>query len=72
MQRVKSQAGKSCLIFVLLVLLAFVAASPLAAGEPSSGNLDSGWQFRAQGNTERAGIKEWHSAQVPGVVQTDL
>ncbi|HZW94091.1 MAG TPA: glycoside hydrolase family 2 protein [Candidatus Eremiobacteraceae bacterium] len=45
---------------------------PLQAAEPSSRNLDSGWQFRAVANTDRADVKEWHPAQVPGVVQTDL
>ncbi len=44
----------------------------LEAAEPASRNLDSGWQFRAVANTDRADVKEWHPAQVPGVVQTDL
>ncbi len=46
----------------------------LHAAEPSSRNLDSGWKFRAITNVDQADVdvKEWHSAQVPGVVQTDL
>jgi beta-mannosidase len=55
-----------CLLFGSLVVL------PLEAAEPSSRNLDSGWQFRAVANTDRSDVKEWHPAQVPGVVQTDL
>ncbi|MGB6403517.1 MAG: glycoside hydrolase family 2 protein, partial [Candidatus Sulfotelmatobacter sp.] len=58
----------------LLAFLLFCsfAALPLEAAEPSSQNLDSGWQFRAVANTDRPDVKEWHPAQVPGVVQTDL
>jgi beta-mannosidase len=63
----------------ILVSLLFCSldALPLEAAEPSSRslistNLDSGWQFRAVANTDRADVKEWHPAQVPGVVQTDL
>ncbi|MFZ0817918.1 MAG: glycoside hydrolase family 2 protein [Candidatus Sulfotelmatobacter sp.] len=56
----------ACLLFCSLVVL------PLHAAEPASRNLDSGWQFRAVANTDRADVKEWHPAQVPGVVQTDL
>jgi beta-mannosidase len=53
--------------------LSFVSfALPLRAAEPSSLNLDSGWQFRAVANADRADVKEWHPAQVPGVVHTDL
>jgi beta-mannosidase len=55
-----------------LLLLSGMAALPLQAAEPTSRNLDSGWQFRAVANIDRADVKEWHPAQVPGVVQTDL
>src|SRR5271170_91368 len=60
-------------LYLLGVLLfcSFVA-SPLEAAEPSSRNLDSGWQFRAVANTDRSDVKQWHPATVPGVVQTDL
>jgi len=58
---------------VLGLLLTFsLAAVPLQAAEPTSRNLDAGWQFRAVANSDRADVKEWHPAQVPGVVQTDL
>jgi beta-mannosidase len=49
-----------------------ITAQPLEAAESSSRNLDSGWQFRAVANSGRSDVKEWHPAQVPGVVQTDL
>jgi beta-mannosidase len=55
-----------------LLFLCVSAALPLTAAEPSSQALDSGWQFRAVANTDRSDVKEWHAAQVPGVVQTDL
>jgi beta-mannosidase len=54
------------------LVVCLVAASPLVAAEPSSRTIDSGWQFRAVANADRADVKEWHPAQVPGVVQTDL
>jgi len=50
----------------------FAAVLPLKAAELPSRNLDSGWQFRAVANAENADAKQWHAAQVPGVVQTDL
>ncbi len=55
-----------------LLLSGFLVAAPLEAAEPSSQTLDSGWQFRAVANADRSDVKEWHTAQVPGVVQTDL
>jgi beta-mannosidase len=58
--------------FLLGSLLWSFAALPLKAAEPTSQNVDSGWQFRAVANVDRADVKEWHAAQVPGVVQTDL
>ncbi len=56
----------ACLLFCSLIV------PPVQAAEPTSHNLDSGWQFRAVANADRADVKEWHPAQVPGVVQTDL
>jgi len=55
-----------------MLLFCSLVALPLAASEPSSRNLDSGWQFRAVANADRSDVKDWHPAQVPGVVQTDL
>jgi beta-mannosidase len=64
-----SSALCDCLGFLFLSSL---IALPLQAAEPASRNLDSGWRFRAVANADRADVKEWHPAQVPGVVQTDL
>ena len=44
----------------------------LGAGELSRRSLDSGWEFRAVGDVEKAEARQWHPAQVTGVVQTDL
>ena len=58
--------------FVGSVIFCSLAALPLKAAEPSSQDLNAGWQFRAVANVDRSDVKEWHPAQVPGVVQTDL
>ena len=52
----------------------FILSLPLqaAAQAPSSRAIEAKWEFRAGGGTDRADVKEWHPAQVPGVVQTDL
>src|SRR5579863_5624605 len=55
-----------------LFLSIIFSATALFAAEPSSQEINSGWQFRAMGKTDRADIKDWHPATVPGVVQTDL
>ena len=67
----RSLAAASFYLLGCLLLCSLVAL-PLEAAEPSSRNLDSGWQFRAVANTDRSDVKEWHPAQVPGVVHTDL
>jgi len=54
------------------LFLSSLIALPLQAAEPTSRNLASGWQFRAVANADRSDVREWHPAQVPGVVQTDL
>src|ERR1017187_3654669 len=61
----------SYLLFCALVFCS-LASTPLEAAEPTARTINSGWQFRAVANADRADVKEWHSAQVPGVVQTDL
>ena len=61
--------------FMLLLcwlVLVVAMALPVAAAQPSSRNLDSGWEFRVAGNTDRAELTQWRPAQVPGVIQTDL
>ena len=54
------------------LLIGSVEVLPMYATEPSSQNLDAGWQFRAVANADQPEVKQWHPAQVPGVVQTDL
>src|SRR5271156_2418793 len=68
--------GLAITAFVLIPLL---AALPLQAAQPSSRDIDSGWQFRAAGDIvgfasdgQQPDVKQWHPAEVPGVVQTDL
>jgi beta-mannosidase len=55
-----------------LLFFAWLVARPIKADEPSSRPLNSDWQFRAVGDTDKPDIRQWHPAQVPGVVQTDL
>ena len=38
----------------------------------TSRTINSGWEFRSLSATEKPEVKDWHPAQVPGVVQTDL
>jgi beta-mannosidase len=58
--------------FVLFLIFVVNAVGQLFAAAPAARELNSGWEFRAPGNTDRADIRDWHPAQVPGVVQTDL
>ena len=45
---------------------------PLHAAEPAVQVLAFGWEFRALNATGRPEMSTWRTAQVPGVVQTDL
>ena len=64
-------------IFSIFVF-SLLAGLPLQAANLQSQSLTSGWQFRATGSTEfipvadKSNVAQWHPAQVPGVVQTDL
>lgn len=69
MRHIQSQRVILCL-FALALCSALVCR--VEAAEPTSRSLDSGWEFRALGNSARTDVKEWHPANVPGVVQTDL
>jgi beta-mannosidase len=53
------------------VLLFFMIPIRVAA-QATSRILEAKWEFRAASDTDRAQMKQWHPAQVPGVVQTDL
>ena len=55
-----------------LLSLLFLIVPARVAGQAASHALEAKWEFRAVGNTDRAELKDWHPAQVPGVVQTDL
>ena len=68
---------RSQLFFLLsaglfLLLVSSLCAAATTAVEPSSQPLNAGWQFRAVGTTEKPEVQQWHPAQVPGVVHTDL
>src|SRR5256885_6759013 len=56
------------------MLLGFVLSigMPLQLTANSARLLDAQWEFRALGNPANTEVKEWHAAQVPGVVHTDL
>ena len=73
--RLLTACSRTIRIFVLAAVFVFVA-SPLRAAELGSRDLHSGWQFRIVGKSEQATVQadlqQWHPAQVPGVVQTDL
>jgi beta-mannosidase len=69
--------SKARTIFSCLIILSGLSfcMPPIHAAEPSSRDLDSGWQFRifkAENAPARPELQQWHPAQVPGVVQTDL
>src|SRR5580698_9019533 len=78
MNRTQQQVFRRIAAAAFLLLSFSLLVLPLKAEEPSSRTLDSDWQFRAIASTdttidkEKAGVKQWHPAQVPGVVQTDL
>lgn len=64
-------------VFSCLILLSqlWFCTSAVHAAEPSSRDLNSGWQFRiliAEQARAHPELQQWHPAQVPGVVQTDL
>ena len=54
------------------VALLFFMIPIQVAAQATSRILEAKWEFRAASDTDRAQMKEWHPAQVPGVVQTDL
>src|ERR1700730_9111784 len=69
------KATVSAIQLMILSTICFFHSLPVRAAEPSSRNIDSGWQFRITGEPDMAAhadLQGWHPAQVPGVVQTDL
>ena len=55
-----------------LVALALASSVSGVAAQATSRALEAKWEFRAISKTDRAELQDWHPAQVPGVVQTDL
>ena len=64
--------AEALVLLALLFVVSVMTGTHLEAAEPSSRALDSGWEFRTVGNVDNADVKQWHPAQVPGVVHTDL
>jgi hypothetical protein len=73
MRLIRSRFIRSFVFRAAFYVLSFAlfAALPLTAAEFSSRTLNSDWQFRAIGDTGNSNAKQWHPAQVPGVVHTD-
>ncbi len=69
-----------CIIFSKLTIWAALVPTlfflgypvPLRAAEPARQLLNAGWEFRAINTSSRPEVMDWHAAQVPSVVQTDL
>src|ERR1700733_12392104 len=55
-----------------LVALELGSTASGVAAQATSRAPDAKWEFRAVSKTDRAELQDWHPAQVPGVVQTDL
>jgi beta-mannosidase len=55
-----------------LVALALGSTVSGVAAQATSRALEAKWEFRAISKTDRAELQDWHPADVPGVVQTDL
>jgi beta-mannosidase len=66
------QSLRTTSVFLSPLLILSLSATHLFAAEPSSRELNAGWQFRIVSKTEQPELQQWHPAQVPGVVQTDL
>jgi beta-mannosidase len=58
-------------VYAVLAVALFAVPST-HAGEPTTRAINTGWQFRIVGASDRDDLKSWHAATVPGVVQTDL
>jgi beta-mannosidase len=71
MSTLKLWAQKSFRLLAWPALM-MAAAAPVFAALPASRNLDSGWEFRVAGDSDKPELTQWHPAQVPGVIQTDL
>src|SRR5512146_1992939 len=61
-----------CELLTVTLSLTLLPVSGALAMEPTSIAINEGWRFRAINDKEHPGVEQWHPAQVPGVVQTDL
>src|SRR5262249_12887473 len=50
----------------------FLVFTALCADSNSAQSLNLPWEFRAVSKTADPEVSQWHAAQVPGVVHTDL
>ena len=72
MRGIQTRSLNRFTFYLFILALCFPPAASARAAELTSRRLDSGWEFRTMASTDRADIKQWHPAKVPGVVQTDL
>jgi len=61
-----------CSAVLLLTFFLILACEQVFAVEPTAIALNDGWQFRARAGSGHPEAEQWHDAEVPGVVQTDL
>jgi beta-mannosidase len=66
-----SQSRRFIGLIALLVTLVFFSNVVFAA-QPTKLVIKSGWQLRAITKTDDPQLANWHTAEVPGLVQTDL
>ena len=64
--------GRAWLRGVLLMVIGLVGISQIANAERKSISLNEGWEFRQRMEEPGAAQGQWHPAQVPGVIHTDL
>src|SRR5215813_3481942 len=69
---VMARIFKYVLILVPYLISLVLSTERPEAAQPTSRMIEAGRELRAVGSADRADLNEWHPAQVPGVVQTDL
>ena len=55
-----------------VAVLAIMLSVSAFAAPPTAVPVHSGWRFRALNDEGHQGVEQWHPAEVPGLVQTDL
>src|SRR5215471_6858876 len=56
----------------VLFIVLFLALTASHANASSAQPLNLAWEFRTAGKAADPEVSQWHAAQVPGVVHTDL